>query len=154
MTPKIKITVVGLGYVGMSLAVLLARHQNVVALDIDGARVARVNGGKPTVIDPDMDEVMARETLSLLATTDPAEAYEGADFVIVATPTDYDPKRNYFDTSSVEAVIDQARAHNPTATIVIKSTIPVGFTAQERTVREDDNILFSPEFLREGPSPA
>jgi UDPglucose 6-dehydrogenase len=150
MTPKTKITVVGLGYVGMSLAVLLARHQNVVALDIDEARVARVNAGQPTVVDPDMEEVMARETLSLSATTDPAEAYEGADFVIVATPTNYDPKRNYFDTSSVEAVIDQARRHNPTATIVIKSTIPVGFTAQERALREDDNILFSPEFLREG----
>lgn len=150
MTSKNKITVVGLGYVGMSLAVLLARHQNVVALDIDEARVARVNGGQPTVFDPDMEQVMARETLSLSATRDPAEAYNGSDFVIVATPTDYDPKKNYFNTNSVEAVIDQARRHNPTATIVIKSTIPVGFTADTRALRGDDNILFSPEFLREG----
>lgn len=150
MTPKTKITVVGLGYVGMSLAVLLARHQNVVALDTDEARVARVNSGKPTVVDPDMDEVMARETLSLSATTDPTEVYNGADFVIVATPTDYDPKKNYFNTGSVEAVIDQARVYNPNATIVIKSTIPVGFTAETRALRGDDNIFFSPEFLREG----
>lgn len=150
MNEKTKITVVGLGYVGMSLAVLLGRTQEVVALDIDSTRVAMVNSGRPTVIDPDMEEVMANETLSLVVTTDPAEAYQGADFVIVATPTDYDPTKNYFDTSSVETVIDQARAHNPSATIVIKSTIPVGFTAETRAVRGDDNILFSPEFLREG----
>lgn len=150
MTEKTKITVVGLGYVGMSLAVLLGRTQEVVALDIDPARVAMVNSGRPTVIDPNMAEVMANEPLSLVATTDPAEAYAGADFVIVATPTDYDPTKNYFDTSSVETVIDQARVHNPNATIVIKSTIPVGFTAETRAVRGDDNILFSPEFLREG----
>lgn len=150
MTEKTKIAVVGLGYVGMSLAVLLGRTQDLVALDIDEARVARVNGGQPTVVDPDMEEVMAREALSLSATTDPAEAYKDADFVIVATPTEYDLKRNYFDTSSVEAVIDQARALNPDATIVIKSTVPVGFTAEARAVRGDDNIVFSPEFLREG----
>lgn len=150
MNKKTKITVVGLGYVGMSLAVLLGRTQDVVALDIDPARVAMVNSGRPTVIDTDMEEVMANETLSLMATTVPAEAYQGADFVIVATPTDYDPAKNYFDTSSVETVIDQARAYNPNATIVIKSTIPVGFTAETRAQRGDDNILFSPEFLREG----
>lgn len=150
MNEKIKITVVGLGYVGMSLAVLLGRTQDVVALDIDPARVAMVNSGRPTVIDTDMEEVMANEPLSLVATTDPAEAYQGADFVIVATPTDYDPNKNYFDTSSVESVIDQARAYNPSATIVIKSTIPVGFIAETRAARGDDNILFSPEFLREG----
>jgi UDPglucose 6-dehydrogenase len=149
MNEKTKITVVGLGYVGMSL-VLLGRTQDVVALDIDPARVAMVNSGRPTVIDTDMEEVMANETLSLVATTDPAEAYPGADFVIIATPTDYDPTKNYFDTSSVETVIDQARVHNSNATIVIKSTIPVGFTAETRAVRGDDNILFSPEFLREG----
>ena len=134
----------------MSLAVLLGRTQNVVALDIHPARVATVNSGRPTVMDAYMEDVMARETLSLLATTDPAEAYRGAAFVIVATPTDYDPTKNYFDTSSVEIVIDQARAHNPSATIVIKSTVPVGFTEQARAARGDDNIIFSPEFLREG----
>jgi UDPglucose 6-dehydrogenase len=135
MTAKTRIAVVGLGYVGMSLAVLLARTQDVVALDIDAGRVARVNNRLPTVVDPLMEEIMGRETLSLVATTDPAEAYAGAEFVIVATPTDYDPAKNYFDTSSVETVIAQARAHNPDATIVIKSTIPVGFTAQTRAAR-------------------
>ena len=150
MTEKSKITVVGLGYVGMSLAVLLGRSHNVVALDIDEDRVAQVNAGRPTVVDAAMEEVMGRKDLSMVATTDPKTAYAEADFIIVATPTDYDPDKNYFNTSSVEAVIDQARAHNPTATIVIKSTIPVGFTSQLRAQRRDDNILFSPEFLREG----
>ena len=150
MTEKHKITIVGLGYVGMSLAVLLGRSHNVVALDIDEDRVAQVNAGRPTVVDAAMEEVMGREDLSLVATTDPKTAYSEADFIIVATPTDYDPDKNYFNTSSVEAVTDQARAHNPIATIVIKSTLPVGFTAQLRAQRGDDNILFSPEFLREG----
>jgi len=102
------------------------------------------------VVDAAMEEVMGRKDLSLVATTDATTAYSEADFVIVATPTDYNPDKNYFNTSSVEAVVDQARARNPTATIVIKSTIPVGFTAQLRAQRGDDNILFSPEFLREG----
>ena len=150
MTEKIKITIVGLGYVGMSLAVLLGRRQDVVALDIDDARVAKVNGGRPTVVDPDMEDVMANETLSLLATTDPAKAYQGATFIVIATPTDYDPDKNYFNTQSVERVIDQARSFNSAATIVIKSTIPVGFTEGMRQARADENILFSPEFLREG----
>ena len=134
----------------MSLAVLLGRSHHVVALDIDEDRVAQVNAGRPTVVDAAMEEVMGRKDLSLVATTDPKTAYSEADFIIVATPTDYDPDKNYFDTSSVEAVIDQARARNSTATIVIKSTIPVGFTAELRAQRDDDNILFSPEFLREG----
>jgi UDPglucose 6-dehydrogenase len=150
MTEKHKITIVGLGYVGMSLAVLLGRGHNVVALDIDEDRVVQVNAGRPTVVDAAMEEVMGLKDLSLVATTDATTAYSEADFIIVATPTDYDPDKNYFNTSSVEAVIDQARARNPTATIVIKSTIPVGFTAQLRAQRDDDNILFSPEFLREG----
>jgi len=150
MTEKHKITIVGLGYVGMSLAVLLGRSHHVVALDIDEDRVAQVNAGRPTVVDAAMEEVMGRKDLSLVATTDATTAYSEADFVIVATPTDYNPDKNYFNTSSVEAVVDQARARNPTATIVIKSTIPVGFTAQLRAQRGDDNILFSPEFLREG----
>ena len=150
MTEKLKITVVGLGYVGMSLAVLLGQRHDVFALDIDEDRVSQVNAGRATVVDAVIEEVMGREDLSLVATTDPTFAYSQADFVIVATPTNYNPDKNYFNTSSVETVIDQARAHNPTATIVIKSTIPVGFTAQLRADRGDDNILFSPEFLREG----
>ena len=150
MTDRYNITVVGLGYVGMSLAVLLARQHRVTALDIDQARVACVNSGRPTVADALMAEYMASEQLSLTATTSPAEAYADADFVIVATPTDYDPDKNYFDTSSVEAVVAQAREHNSTATIVIKSTIPVGFTEQLRQTLDDDKLWFSPEFLREG----
>jgi len=150
MTKKSKITIVGLGYVGMSLAVLLGRSHSVVALDIDEDRVAQVNAGRPTVVDAAMEHVMRSEDLSLVATTDATTAYSEAEFIIVATPTDYDPDKNYFNTSSVEAVIGQARARNSTATIVIKSTIPVGFTARLRAQRGDDNILFSPEFLREG----
>lgn len=150
MTKRYNITVVGLGYVGMSLSVLLARQHCVTALDIDEERVARVNSGKPTVADGLMQECMANEELSLTATTSPADAYIGADFVIVATPTDYDPDDNYFDTSSIEAVTEQARKHNLVATIVIKSTIPVGFTEQLRRKFRDDKLLFSPEFLREG----
>lgn len=150
MSERIKIAVVGLGYVGMSLAVLLGRTQNVVALDIDPDRVAKVNNGCSTVIDPDLEKVMTGEKLSLLATTDPVEAYKDATFVVVATPTDYDPVKNYFDTQSVEQVIDQVRSLNQTATIVIKSTVPVGFTESIRQARGDENILFSPEFLREG----
>ena len=150
MTDRYNITVVGLGYVGMSLAVLLARQHRVTALDIDEERVALVNASQPTVADALMTEYMANEQLRLTATTSPAEAYADADFVIVATPTDYDPDKNYFDTSSVEAVVEQAREHNSTATIVIKSTIPVGFTEQLRQTLNDDNLLFSPEFLREG----
>ena len=150
MTDRYNITVVGLGYVGMSLAVLLARQHKVMALDIDVERVACVNAGRPTVADALMNEYMASEQLSLTATTSPAEAYADANFVIVVTPTDYDPDKNYFDTSSVEAVVKQAREHNSATTIVIKSTIPVGFTEQLRQTLNDDKLLFSPEFLREG----
>lgn len=147
---KQKIAVVGLGYVGMSMAVLLGRTQDVIALDIDQERVDRVNAKKPTVVDPLMEQVLTDEAVSLVATTDPKIGYRDADFIIVATPTNYDPAQNYFDTSSVETVVEQARAINANATIVIKSTIPVGFTEQLRQARGDDNILFSPEFLREG----
>ena len=150
MTDRYNITVVGLGYVGMSLAVLLARQHRVTALDIDQERVALVKSGQPTVADALMTEYMASEQLSLTATTSPAEAYADANFVIVATPTDYDPDKNYFDTSSVEAVVVQAREHNSAATIVIKSTIPVGFTEQLKQTLNDAKLLFSPEFLREG----
>ncbi len=150
MTDRYNITVVGLGYVGMSLAVLLARQHRVTALDIDERRVACVNSGRPTVADALMNEYMANEQMSLTATTSPAEAYADAYFVIVATPTNYDPDKNYFDTSSVEAVIEQARNYNSGATIVIKSTLPVGFTEQLKQTLNDDKLMFSPEFLREG----
>ncbi|MGH1369885.1 MAG: nucleotide sugar dehydrogenase [Maritimibacter sp.] len=147
---KHKIAVVGLGYVGMSIAVLLARHHRVTALDIDASRVAKVNAGQPTVIDDEMTQVMACETLDLTATTDETLAYQDAEFIVIATPTDYDPERNFFNTSSVETVLRRARAVNQTAALVIKSTIPVGFTDLQRKELNDDNIIFSPEFLREG----
>lgn len=150
MTDRYKITVVGLGYVGMSLAILLARQHRVTALDTDQMRVARVNAGHSTVADNLMVDLMANEKPSLAATTSPSEAYLDADFIIVATPTDYNTENNYFDTSSVEAVVKQAREHNSTATIVIKSTVPVGFTDQLSQKHKDDKLLFSPEFLREG----
>ena len=150
MSGRYNITVVGLGYVGMSLAVLLARQHRVTALDIDEGRVALINEGRPTVADPLIAEHMADTTLSLTATLDAPEAFIDADFVIVATPTDYDPEKNYFDTSSVESVVQQVREYNSTATIVIKSTVPVGFTEQLRQTIGDDKLIFSPEFLREG----
>ena len=150
MTESYKITVAGLGYVGISLAVLLARQHRVTAIDIDDQRVALINAGQPTVVDALLGEYMATEQLSLTATTSAAAAYADADFVIIATPTDYDSEKNYFDTSSVEAVVNQAREHNSTATIVIKSTIPVGFTEHLKHKLHDEKLIFSPEFLREG----
>ena len=150
MTEQHTITIVGLGYVGMSLAVLLASQHRVKALDIDEERVALVNAGKPTVADTLMAECMATEELNLTATTSAADAYLDVDFVIVATPTDYDPERNYFDTSTVEAVITQVREYNATATIVIKSTVPVGFTSKLCESLSEEGLMFSPEFLREG----
>lgn len=145
-----KITIIGLGYVGMSLSVLLARQHKVIALDISEERVAMVNNGKCTVIDQYMQKFMDEQELSLVAITDMSKAVEDAEFVIIATPTNYDPDRNYFDTSSVETVIEQVTKLNPEAVIVIKSTIPVGFTRQIREKFDNDNIIFSPEFLREG----
>ena len=145
-----KITVVGTGYVGMSMAVLLAQHNNVTALDIDSARVALINQGKATVVDADIQEFLDDRELSLTATMDKKEAYEEAEFIIIATPTDYDPETNYFDTSSVETVIDEAIALNETAAIIIKSTVPVGFTGSMKDKYGTARIIFSPEFLREG----
>ena len=145
-----KIAVVGLGYVGLSNAVLLAQHSTVVALDIDEGRVAAVNARKSPIEDADIARFFAERELDLTATTDPQQALPGADFVIVATPTNYDPRTNGFDTSSVEAVIALARQHAPTTPIIVKSTIPVGFTRRMRAQTGFDGIIFSPEFLREG----
>uniref|UniRef100_UPI0035639AD2 nucleotide sugar dehydrogenase n=1 Tax=Puniceibacterium confluentis TaxID=1958944 RepID=UPI0035639AD2 len=145
-----KIAVAGLGYVGLSNAVLLAQHHPVTAVDITEARVRMVNEGKCPIVDTELEDFLANRPLQLEATTDAASAYADADFVIVATPTNYDPKSNYFDTSSVETVIADVMAVNPKATIVIKSTIPVGYVRQVRRQMETDQVIFSPEFLREG----
>ena len=145
-----KIAVFGLGYVGMSNAVLLAQHNDVVAVDISVERVAMVNDRKSPIIDTELEEFLANRTLSLSATTDAAQALAGADFVIVATPTNYDVDTNKFNTSSVEAVIEQATVHAPNATVVVKSTIPVGFVDDVRARLKTEQVIFSPEFLREG----
>ena len=150
MTSNFKITVVGTGYVGMSMAVLLAQHNDVTALDIDASRVDLINQGKSTVVDAEIEHYLTGKGLSLTATLDKAMAYKAPAFVVVATPTDYDPETNYFDTSSVEAVIGDVLAHNETAMIIIKSTVPVGFTRSMKEKFKTDRIIFSPEFLREG----
>jgi UDPglucose 6-dehydrogenase len=150
MSDKHKITIVGTGYVGMSMAALLGQHNEVIALDIDGARVALINQGKSTVVDADIQVFLDDRGLSLTATMDEKEAYQEAEFIIIATPTDYDPETNYFDTSSVETVIDEAMALNETAAIIIKSTVPVGFTKSMKDKYGTERIIFSPEFLREG----
>lgn len=145
-----KIAIAGLGYVGLSNAVLLAQNNEVIAVDIDPARVALVNARKSPIVDPDIEEFLSSKPLMLRATTDTAVAYQGAEFVIVATPTNYDPVTNYFDTSSVEAVITQVMAMNRDATIVIKSTVPVGYTTALSDRLGTKQVIFSPEFLREG----
>jgi UDPglucose 6-dehydrogenase len=146
----VKITVVGTGYVGIANAVLLAQHNDVVALDIDAERVALINRREPTVDDDEIRRFLSEKPLNLTATTDKDTAYTNADFVLVATPTDYDLDTNFFDTSSVESVVADASERNPNAVIVIKSTVPVGFTRQLRERTGLQNIIFSPEFLREG----
>ena len=145
-----KIAVAGLGYVGLSIALLLAQHNTVTAIDISPERVADVNRGLSPIADAECSAFLARGDLDIRATLDPAEAYGDAEIVFIATPTNYDQETHSFDTSSIEAVIDTVRAHNPHALMVIKSTVPVGYTKALRARLDCDAILFSPEFLREG----
>lgn len=145
-----KIAVAGTGYVGLSLAVLLSQHNEVWAVDIVQEKVDLINSKKSPIVDKEISEFLSSKKLNLTATTDAEKAYAGADFVIVSTPTNYDPVKNYFDTSSVEAVVELVKKINPNTTIVIKSTVPVGYTKSLRKSSGFKNILFSPEFLREG----
>lgn len=145
-----KIAIVGTGYVGLSNAILLAQHNEVVALDIDAQRVNLINQKKSPIIDDEVSNYLSNKPLNLNATLDKQAAYVDAQYIIVATPTNYDPETNQFDTSSVENVVLDAITHNPAATIVIKSTVPVGFTEKLKQTLNCERIIFSPEFLREG----
>lgn len=145
-----KIAVVGTGYVGLSISVLLAQHHEVVALDIISEKVALINSKQSPIVDKEIEGFLASKELNLLATTDTARALNGADFVVIATPTNYDDVKNYFNTDSVEIAIEEVLEFSPNATIIIKSTIPVGFVEKMRVKYNVDNIIFSPEFLREG----
>ena len=145
-----KITVAGMGYVGLANAVLLAQHHQVTGLDLSASKVQQIQAGISPIVDPEISEFLARGDLQLSATTDADAAYAGADLILIATPTNYDPQTNHFDTSSVDAVIDAVNASGSNALMVVKSTIPVGFVADTRARTGRDNVIFSPEFLREG----
>jgi len=145
-----QIAVAGTGYVGLSMAILLAQHNQVTAIDIVPEKVEMINNKKSPIVDKEIEEYLKTKDLNLVATTDAEAAYKEAELVIISTPTNYDPSKNYFDTSSVESVISQVIEANPDAVMVVKSTVPVGFTEKARAEFCCDNILFSPEFLREG----
>jgi UDPglucose 6-dehydrogenase len=146
----LKIAVAGMGYVGLSLAVLLAQHHDVVALDVIQEKVDLLNAKKSPIQDDEIQDFLDNKALNLISTLDKEQAYKNADFVIIATPTDYDAETHYFNTKSIESVISDIIAINPKATMVIKSTIPLGYVQRIKSKFGIDNILFSPEFLREG----
>lgn len=150
MNKKYKIAIAGTGYVGLSLAVLLSQHNKVYAVDIIPEKVELINKKKSPIVDKELEEYLATKSLDLTATLDAEMAYADADFVIIAAPTNYDPKRNFFDTSAVESVIDLVMRVNPNAVMIIKSTVPVGYTQTTRENKGCNNLIFSPEFLREG----